>query len=96
MRGRLGAVPDEPERMLAVAGAAHIGAKERCGGALLLRIPRSAMAGEIGVVDILRRGLSADIHGNAATGLDSFFRLAAIKQVELTETQRALRRQARR
>lgn len=78
----LGAVPKKPDGMLAVVGAAHVSAKERGRGALLLRIPGSAAAGEVTCVDVPLATLLKVFVEARPGGADAFLRLAAIKQVK--------------
>src|SRR6267143_1700060 len=69
--------------MLAVGRTAHIGAQERCGWALLLRIPRGAVTREIGRVNFFLAALPQIRIETRPARLDFFFRFAAIQQVEL-------------
>src|SRR5690348_772957 len=67
--------------MLAVARAAHIGAEKRCWRALLLGVPRRAMAGEIGLCDFLFVSLLQVLEKARPASLNSLLGLAAIQQV---------------
>ena len=78
--GRVRAIPDKAERMLAVGRTTHIGAQEWRGRALFLGVPRGAMAREIRLVNFLLAARSADTHRNEASRLNLVFRLAAIKK----------------
>src|SRR5205807_607561 len=51
MRRGLGFVPEEPERLSAVAAPSHVGAKEGWGWPVFLGIPGSSPAGEVGLGD---------------------------------------------
>src|ERR1035441_8986368 len=80
--GREGAVPDEPEGILPVSGAAHVGAEERSGWPLFLRVPRDTAAGQIRLVNLLRlTGVDVLIE-TGPSDLDALFRLVAIEQVK--------------
>lgn len=82
MSGRLRAVPDEPEGMFAVSGAAHVGTEERRGRALLLGIPQCAVAGEIGVRNIVTVPLLQVLEKAGPANLDFILGFAAIEEVQ--------------
>src|ERR1039457_728295 len=68
--------------MLPIAGTAHIGAKERCGRALFLGVPRGAVAGQIRFVSLLCLAGLEVLKETRPGGLDAILRLVAVEQVK--------------